>query len=111
MIKFHEQFDYLLSNILHLSGNGVAKSLGAHQGLVNRYRSGLTAPSVEFTQKFCELYKISANWLLLDIGPMRIEDIENNGESDKYEKTLIQLKAELFSLKNSITEVCEKYEI
>lgn len=115
MVKFHEQFDYALTEVLNLSGNSVARSLGAHQGLVNRYRKGLTAPAVEFTQKFCEQYGISANWLLLNIEPIMIADIvvnSDNESSNQFTKQLIaknQLKNELIDLKKTIINLCEKH--
>lgn len=112
MKKFSEQFDFALSGVIRESGNKVARNLGSHQGLVNRYRSGATAPPVEFTQKFCDYYGISANWLLLDIGPIRLADLENTeGQHDSYEKTLILLKGDMVSIRNKFNEICDKYEL
>lgn len=112
MVKFHEQFDYALTEVLNLSGNSVARSLGAHQGLVNRYRKGLNSPTIEFAQKFCDHYGISANWLLLNIEPIMMADIVINSESsNQFTKQLIaknQLKNELLSLKKTIVDICEK---
>jgi hypothetical protein len=111
MIKFHEQFDYVLSEVLNVSGNSVAKSIGAHQGLVNRYRKGLTAPPVEFAQKFCEHYGISANWLLLNIEPIMMNDIKiDQASQNRFSKELQkknQLKSDLMNLKKTITEICD----
>lgn len=111
MIKFHEQFDYVLREVLNVSGNGVAKSVGAHQGLVNRYRKGLTSPSIEFVQKFCDYYGVSPNWLLLNIEPIMISDIGPVRGPKKFSKELIsknELKSDLLNLKKSIISIIEK---
>ena len=110
MIKFHEQFDYALTEVLNVSGNSVAKSVGAHQGLVNRYRKGLTAPSVEFAQKFCEHYGISPNWLLMNIEPIMIADLKVSEQSNKFSKEIrskTQLKNDLIGLKKAINDIID----
>lgn len=113
MVKFHEQFDYVLSEVLNVSGNSVAKSIGAHQGLVNRYRRGLTNPPIDFAQKFCEFYGISANWLLLNIEPIRTIDIGSSDLSnDRFRREIEkknQLRDELLELKKAVENICEKH--
>lgn len=113
MTPFHEQFSKIL-DILNVSGNSVAKNLGAHQGLVNRYRNGSTSPPVEFAQKFCEHYGISANWLLLDIEPIMLSDITVAAGTSKAPKNLVnkkEFKADLNSIMELFEKMQKKYDI
>ena len=113
MKKIHEQLDFVIKEVLKESGNKVARTLGLHQGLVNQCLKGSTKPPVEFMHKFCNYYGISANWLTLDIGPIRLADIDSvAGErNDICEKTMIQLKNDLSNIRKNLNELCEKYEL
>jgi len=42
----------------------LAKAIGYHQTQIARYETGVTTPSIEYLVKFCEHYKVSADYIL-----------------------------------------------
>jgi len=111
MKKFHERLDYFLKNVLKLSNNAVAKELKINQGMVSQYVRGSAKPTVLFAISFCTHYKISANWLLLDVGSIRIE--ETIGREDNSSVKCLQEKKEISkeieSAVGVLKNICEKY--
>lgn len=73
--KFHERLNYLIKDVLSGSGNGVAKQLEMNQSILNRYLKGEANPPVSFVEKFCLEYSLSANYLILNVGPPHLKDL------------------------------------
>ena len=112
MKKFTKNLTYLMSDILELSGNALAKEMKINQGLVNRYRKGTTKPPVDFVIELCKKYGISANWLLLDILPVEIKNIAVPDCDDLTIKAIEQKKelSESFDeLLGCINEIKQKH--
>lgn len=42
----------------------LSKAIGYHQTQIARYETGVTTPSIEYLVKFCEHYKVSADYIL-----------------------------------------------
>lgn len=103
MEKFSERLTYLMSDVLMISGNALAKELNLNQGLVSRYRKGTTQPPAEFIMKLCNHFKISANWLLLDSGPIRLPDIT----ASPYDDWMIKKVEEKKALMKDFDEIIE----
>lgn len=107
MEKFTENLTYLMSDVLKLSGNALAREMNLNQGLVSRYRKGTTKPSVDFVIEICRKYGISANWLLLNVFPVKLSDIAPNEEDNTIrqiteEKEIIQVLEQIIECANQI---------
>ena len=89
--KFTENLSYLMSEVLKLSGNALAREMNMNQGLVSRYRKGTTKPPIDFVIELCRRYDISANWLLLDILPVKLSELTI---ADTYDITIRQIEEE-----------------
>lgn len=111
MKKFTENLTFLLSDILELSGNALGKEMGVNQALVSRYRKGTTKPPVDFVIELCNKYGISANWLLLDVLPVKLSDLTET-DCDDWQLRKIEQKKELAQdfdkIINCINEIKEK---
>lgn len=114
MKNFTERLKFLMNEVLELSGNALAKEMKLNQGLVSRYRKGTTKPPVDFAINLCEKYGISANWLLLDTGPIKLQDIAS-GPCDDWMIKKIEQKKELTKsfdeIIECITELKEKHSL
>jgi len=107
----HDQLHFLIRDVLGATGAGFAKEVGIYQGLLNRYENGQTAPSVDFIYKTCTRFDISANWLILDIGPIKLGDVEIYRE-DTFLNSIIkqkEFKSDKEELIKSINVFAAKY--
>lgn len=75
MEKFNKRLAHVMDKLLKVSGNTVSRDLELNATSIGRYKNGLTPPSCEFLVKFCNFYKVSANWLLLEIEPIMLKDL------------------------------------
>ena len=107
MERFTERLSYLMRDVLEITGNGLARELNMNQGLVSRYRKGETKPPADFITKLCDLYGISANWLLLGIEPIYLIQITPSQFAD-FRIQHIQCKKELGTSLNDVIECINK---
>lgn len=54
----------ILRKSLNLTQKMIAESIGIDQRQYNRYENGKNEIPLRYVKKICEIYKISADWLL-----------------------------------------------
>lgn len=96
--KFTERMDFLIRDVLNITGYRIKSDLDMSLSGVYGILNGKTKPGLDFIFKFCSFYSISANYVVLGIGPIRLEDIE------KLEKQVSE------KVKFEIEEVINKLE-
>lgn len=113
MKKFNERLSYLMTDELRLSGYALGTELGHNVSSVIKYKNGQTVPSITFIEKFCRHYGISANWLILEIGPIRIADLasyeQGNVSSESGSINKSEFSYELDKFQNMVMDIKEKY--
>ncbi len=66
----------------------IARATGVNAETVRRFATGQGSPSIVFVRRFCEAYRISANWLLLGVGT---RDLHVSGPPDLAQVELEEL--------------------
>lgn len=74
--NFTQRMDYLLKEILHITGYQVKNDLSMSLSGVYSIVNGKVKPGLDFITKFCIKYDVSANYLLMGIEPILLKDIE-----------------------------------
>lgn len=114
MENFTERLTFLLSDVLELSGNALAKEMEISQGLISRYRKGETKPPYDFVARLCEKYGISANWLLLNVLPIKLNELDPKDCDESVLKQIEHKKlmaSDYQGVINSVNEFKERHSL
>lgn len=112
MEKFHERLSYLMDEVFEISGNTLATAIDWSGGAIYKYKSGVSVPTLTFVVKLCNHLGVSANWLLLNIGPMKLADLPAGNNSgvpmqDIYKQRLMEHDIDI--LISYVNDFKEKY--
>lgn len=69
---------------------------------VRRYMIGSALPRVDFIAAVCERLNVSADWLVMGVGPMRPEDRHREALRDASAADIFARVAELVEMKSEI---------
>lgn len=104
MINFGKRLRELRSH-LDISQKEFAKRCGVTASFISELEKGKTKPSFDLLIKFCGLFDVSPNWLILGKGKMFLEDEYEHTESiegDRDLKKLIRSLGESPLLKHTV---------
>lgn len=104
--RFHIRLNFLVKEVLKISGNKLARDTEHHAGLTNRYLKGTTIPNIKFIQDICLKYGISANWLIMGVTPIKLEDLSTPSSDPTIEWVVKKnnLSKEVTNLRKDLDE-------
>lgn len=101
--NFHQTFSYIINDVLKVSGYQISRDCNISQSGVYSIVQGRSLPGAEFISKFCNTYNISANYLLLNIEPIRL-DIKSDYKSINSKNQLSNKFDQLIEILNQIKD-------
>ena len=82
--------------------------MGFHPQSVRRWLQGDSSPPAAFLIAVCERYRVSADWLLLGIGPPALEERNSSGPVRVVDATIIEKMAKLGELLRELADEAER---
>lgn len=115
MEKFYKRLKQLREDVLKKTMNEMSVDLYGKEGFqpkLSQYEKNVNKPSYVFIEALCNIYGVSANWLILGVGPIMIKDLSTS----TVDTTSIMVKKhkeygeKLNNIQNQLKNAIEEYK-
>jgi transcriptional regulator with XRE-family HTH domain len=112
MNEFAERLKHLRVDVLKLSMKNIAIDLNTNQSSFSQYENGMVKPGLSFILSLCLKYYVSANWLIMGIGPIMIKDLSTTAidTTSTMVRKHKQYEDKLNNIQNQLKNAIEEYK-